>query len=117
MMLLMSLLLLVGAVHRPPVAGERFESITDDSDGKWVVVWLTTDTAEDEIDGNTFYGCESEDNVSRSVCFKGRVDLDERFAHLVRGKLRVIHHGPGFIDEKVIPGFTEYRLEQAKLIE
>ena len=93
-----------------------FEDVTAESNGQWITTRITINTAEDEIDGNTFYGCESVNDVSRSVCFKGYLDLDETVPHVVMGKLRVIHHAPVVIDGEVFEGFTEYRLERAVVV-
>lgn len=93
-----------------------FEEITSDADGQWVTVKLTVNTAEDEIEGKTFYGCNSDDPTCRSVCFRTYINLDERFPHLVTGKLRVIHHPPMFHEDGIFEGFVEYRLEKAIVV-
>jgi hypothetical protein len=93
-----------------------FENVTAESDGQWITALITIDTAEDVLDGNTFYGCASDDAISRSVCFKGSIDLNENVPHVVMGRLRVIYHATTIIDDERYEGFSEYRLERAVLV-
>jgi hypothetical protein len=116
MSLLIALVLLCNDGQRTVPIAIPFENVTADADGLWITTRITIDTAEDEIDGRTFYGCLSDDHISRSVCFKGFIDLNENVPHLVIGRLRVIYHGPVNIDGDEFVGFTEYRLEKAFLV-
>ena len=116
MSLLIALLVLCCDGQRTLPPAIPFENVTADADGQWITTRITIDTAEDEIDGRTFYGCLSDDETSRSVCFKGFIDLNESVPHLVMGRLRVIYHGPVNIDGEEFVGFTEYRLERAVLV-
>lgn len=116
MSVFLTFMLLIIDGQRPVPHAIPFEEITGDVDGQWVTVKLTVNTAEDEIDVKTFYGCNSDDPTCRSVCFRKYIDLDERFPHLVTGKLRVIHHPPMFHDDGIFDGFMEYRLEKAIVV-
>lgn len=116
MSVFLAFLLLVTDGQRTVPHAIPFEDIANDDDGQWITVRLTVNTAEDEIEGRTFYGCNSNDRICRSVCFRTYIDLDERFSHLVTGKLRVIHHTLAVYDDQVYEGFVEYRLEKAVVV-
>ena len=116
MSVILTLLMLGNDGQRTLPPQTPFEDVTDDQNGQWVTVQITVETTEDEINGNTFYGCVSNNEISRSVCFKGYIDLNEYEPHVVMGKLRIINHGPACIDGEEHEGFTEYRLEKAVLI-
>ncbi len=49
----------------------QLEDVTSDSNGQWISVTLHVNTVEDLLDGKTFYGSNSDDRISRSVCFEG----------------------------------------------
>ena len=112
MILLLAFITLLDGAQMTVPPAIPFEDVTSDANGQWITVTLLVNTAEDLLDGKTFYGCSSDDNISRSVCFREIVDLDERYSQLVSGRLRVIHHPPMVTEEGVFEGFTEYRLEQ-----
>ena len=113
---LLTIMLLFNDGQRTLRPAIPFEDVTDDSSGQWITTQVFINTAEDELDGRTFYGCRSDDAISRSVCFKGFIDLNETIPHVVLGRLRVIYHSPTTIDGESYEGFTEYRLEQAVII-
>lgn len=90
-----------------------FDRVTDEANGQWITVTLTVNTAEDLLDGKTFYGCLSDNHIARSVCFRKVIDLDERLVHIVSGRLLVIHHPPMITEDGAFEGFIEYRLVDA----
>jgi hypothetical protein len=85
---LITLLLLASDGQRNLSPATPFEDVTDESDGQWITVRIVLSTTEDALDGKTFYGCISDNEVSRSVCFSGLIDLNETVPPRCDGRLR-----------------------------
>lgn len=73
MVLILVLLSLVADGQTTLPLATPLEDVNADSHGLWITARISIAAAEDAIGGNTFYGCTSNDEISRSVCFRGLI--------------------------------------------